>query len=107
METKTVIKFTKFDNGLSDAEVERLALLAEECGEVVQMVGKILRHGYHSYHPRDEARTTNRRLLTNELGNIHVAVELMIDNGDILQSNLESDIATKKQTVWKYLHHQG
>lgn len=34
-------------NGLSPAEVERLALLAEECGEVIQTVGKILRHGYY------------------------------------------------------------
>jgi hypothetical protein len=36
-------------NQLTDAEAERLALLAEECGEVVQVIGKILRHGYESY----------------------------------------------------------
>ena len=33
-------------NQLTPAETERLAILAEECGEVIQAVGKILRHGY-------------------------------------------------------------
>ena len=32
-------------NGLTPAEAERLALLMEECGEVVQIIGKVLRHG--------------------------------------------------------------
>ena len=49
-------------NGLTPAEAERLAMLAEECGEVIQMVGKILRHGYDSYHPADP-NTTNKQLL--------------------------------------------
>jgi hypothetical protein len=35
----------KFSNELSDAEVERLAILAEEMGEAQQCIGKILRHG--------------------------------------------------------------
>jgi len=41
----------KHFNGLSPAEAERLALLAEECGEVVQAVCKVLRHGYESTNP--------------------------------------------------------
>lgn len=43
----------KFSNNLSDAELERLAYLAEECGEVQQIIGKIIRHGYESYSPND------------------------------------------------------
>jgi hypothetical protein len=107
METTRIEVPEIFNNGLTPAEVERLAFLAEECGEVVQMVGKILRHGYASYHPRDVAKTTNRRLLTNEIGNIGVAVDLMLDAGDILLSNIEEDMEIKKTTVGKYLHHQG
>ena len=32
-------------NNLTPGEAERLAILAEECGEVIQIIGKILRHG--------------------------------------------------------------
>jgi hypothetical protein len=35
-------------NGLSNEQLESLALLSEECGEVIQVVGKILRHGLDS-----------------------------------------------------------
>ena len=33
---------------LSAAEVERLAKLTEECGEISQMVGKTLVHGFEN-----------------------------------------------------------
>lgn len=56
----------KHFNKLTPAETERLAILAEECGETIQVIGKILRHGYESFHPKDYA-TTNRTLLENEL----------------------------------------
>jgi hypothetical protein len=49
-------------NRLTPAEAERLALLLEELGEAQQIIGKILRHGYESYHP-DDPETTNRTLL--------------------------------------------
>ena len=62
-------------NGLSPAEAERLAMLAEECGEVIHIVGKILRHGYDSYHPADPT-VTNRDLLGREL------TDLLAGNGD-------------------------
>jgi hypothetical protein len=56
---------------MTEAERERLAMLAEEAGEIVQMVGKILRHGYESYHPEDPNKTTNRVHLTNELNDLN------------------------------------
>ena len=37
-------------NQLDCAAAERLAVLAEEAGEVVQAVTKILRHGYDRVH---------------------------------------------------------
>lgn len=51
-------------NQLTPAEAERLALLAEECGEVIQAIGKILRHGYESRHP--DGGPTNREALERE-----------------------------------------
>ena len=58
------------------AEAERLAMLAEECGEIIQVVGKILRNGYDSYHP-DRPEITNRRLLANEIIDVVVVLDLM------------------------------
>lgn len=40
-----------FTNNLTAAEQERLAILAEEMGEALQIIGKIIRHGYESYNP--------------------------------------------------------
>lgn len=41
----------KHYNELTPEEHERLSLLMEECGEVVQIIGKIFRHGYERYPP--------------------------------------------------------
>ena len=35
-------------NNLSNEQLEALAILAEECGEVIQVIGKIIRHGLDS-----------------------------------------------------------
>lgn len=93
-----------FDNKLSPAEIERLALLAEECGEVVQVIGKILRHGYESYHPR--GNETNRQLLTSETGDLYAALKMMTDAGDMKMLEVLDSAEDKAQRVGQYLHHQ-
>lgn len=70
-------------SNLSNAEIERLAVLSEECGETMQLVGKILRHGYESYHPADITQTTNRTLLLGELNDIAFARRLLYFGRDI------------------------
>lgn len=93
---------------LSPAEAERLALLAEECGEVIQVIGKILRHGYESRHP--DGGPTNRQLLEKELGDVFAACDLMWhDHGDrdINRDQINNARFTKHGKVKKYLHHQG
>ena len=52
MEEKLMAK-AKMSNfsRLSAGEVERLAILAEECGEVIQVVGKVLRFGFEPCPP--------------------------------------------------------
>ena len=35
-------------NGLTPVQAELLALLSDECGELVQIIGKIMRHGLDS-----------------------------------------------------------
>lgn len=89
-------------NKLTPAETERLAYLAEECGEVIQIVGKILRHGYESHNPFDPLKTNNRLLLQNELTNVLQAITRMKTNGDLL--GLE--ISEINYHNLKYWHHQ-
>jgi hypothetical protein len=92
---------------LTPAETERLALLMEEMGEAQQMIGKILRHGYESYHPDDPEKTTNRSLLAREMGHVWAAMQLMIIPQDISGNIIEWSRAEKRETVKRWLHHQG
>lgn len=92
--------------GLTPAELERLACLAEECGEVVQIVGKILRHGYESSNPFDIDCRTNRSLLEKEVGDIQVALARLFLAKDINEELVHGYSLLKTKTSAKYLHHQ-
>lgn len=92
-------------NKLTPAEAERLAMLAEEAGEIVQIVGKILRHGYESFHPKDMTRTPNRELLAKELGDLEAVHDLMELAGDV--TDLTSlDLKQLRDKKLRYAHHQ-
>lgn len=97
---------SKFTNGLSDSELERLAILSEECAEVQQVIGKIIRHGYESYNPFDEAKTTNRALLEKELGHVERITLMMMNNNDFSVKKLVEHCDAKKESIKPYLHHQ-
>lgn len=94
-------------NRLTPAEAERISLLMEECGEVIQVCGKILRHGYESYHPDDPSKKTNRQLLEKELGHVNFAQGLMCKRDDLLQKAITDSMRLKNLRVGGYLHHQG
>lgn len=89
------------------AETERLALLAEECGEVIQIIGKILRHGYESYHPSDEFKNLNRKLLQKEIGHVKNAVNMMVKADDVDKDSIQGHCDLKSGDILKYLNHQG
>ena len=92
----------KHYNDLTPAQAERLAYLAEECGEVIQIVGKILRHGYSNFDPTaSPPRATNRNLLRNELIDLMGAINLMEQNNDFIRI-----IKDKPKSTSKYFHHQ-
>ncbi|TAN40779.1 MAG: hypothetical protein EPN22_16915 [Nitrospirae bacterium] len=93
-------------NNLSPAEAERLALLLEELGEAQQAIGKILRHGYESYHPLAPS-PTNREMLEREIGDIIFALGFMEDAGDLNRQSICDHKNNKAVNVRKYLHHQG
>ena len=91
-------------NGLTPAQAERLAMLAEECGEVIQIIGKILRHGYANYHP-DRPHITNKQLLQRELTDLFaVQNQIYAQDRVSLPSSLSVDAAWAKKL--RYSHHQ-
>ena len=87
---------------LSAAESERLALLIEECGEVIQAATKVLRHGYESFHPEDPT-TSNRDLLTNELADLFAVYEMMDADFARIDASAQESAFAKKM---RYCHHQ-
>lgn len=90
----------EFDNGLTDAQEERLKMLAEEAGEIVQCCMKILRHGYNS------VGYNNKSDLEKELKELWTIYERMAYNGELGRLNF-----TDVGGVWKnklpYTHYQN
>jgi len=90
---------------LTPAEQELLAILAEECAEVIQAVTKVLRHGYSSMHPdRDE---DNRFDLETECGHVRQAMLALCDAGDLSKEQIHNSAAFKELNIKRYTHFQG
>lgn len=93
--------------GLTAAEGERLVLLMEEAGEVVQAAAKVLRHGYSSTNPLVGDARNNRDLLTEEVGHLEAVIHRMTALGDLSWADVLSYEVAKKVNVIKYLHHNS
>jgi len=52
----------------------------EEAGEVLQVLGKILRFGVMSYSPHDPNKTPNAQLLENEMDDFRGALKRFIEH---------------------------
>ena len=97
-----------FSNELTDAQVERLAVLAEELGEAQQVIGKILRHGYDSVNPLlpENESPTNREMLQHECGDIFEAILMLCRTKDISDAVVNQRQAEKHEKIKRWLHHQ-
>lgn len=96
-----------WSNRLTPAQAERLAVVAEELGEAIQAIGKILRHGYESTDPtKDGGNLTNRAMLERELGDIEAAVWLLTHNGDVNDRVIWHFAHAKMERVPLWLHQQ-
>lgn len=103
---------TNHFNKLTEDQAERLAILAEECAEVIQAVGKVLRHGYDSVNPLiqphgDDVPVTNQMLLEKELGHVLTAQRLLWQSNDIRKFMTESYADEKDEKIQRWLHHHG
>jgi len=96
---------TEHFNQLTPAEAERLAMLAEECGEVIQIIGKILRHGYASHNPKDMKKMPNKFLLSKEMGDV-LAVWREMTYLDGVGGDTLHDTAMAWAKKLEYSHHQ-
>lgn len=97
---------TQHFNQLSNGEAERLAMLAEEAAEIIQIVGKILRHGYESHHPKDPSHITNRATLEYEIADLKSVVAAMGNAGDIDLGNIDDMADSAWQRKLDFTHHQ-
>jgi NTP pyrophosphatase (non-canonical NTP hydrolase) len=81
---------------LTEAQLERLDLLQEECGEIIQAVSKIRRFGYDNTHPKKPEGPTNKEHLETELGGLAAVVNLLVISGDIEEDHCELAQLTKE-----------
>lgn len=95
----------KFHNGLSDAQLEVIALLTEECGEVVQTTMKIVRHGLESWHPLRPTGPVNREALEREVGQVLAVVFMLIDLKVLDRGRVQYALRAKLHNVQQWLHH--
>lgn len=94
-----------FSTNLSKAEIERLAILIEECAEVQQIACKILRHGYNSYDPTIIGPApTNKQLLERELGDLSFVIDFLTEVKDISYRKCLDAKINKAKNIQKYLH---
>ena len=93
-------------NQLTPAELERLSILSEECEEVVLTIGKILRHGLDNSNPEVQNAPTNRQMLEKEVADVAVAIQMLMEAGDLNADACNLHRELKKESIKKYLRHQ-
>jgi NTP pyrophosphatase (non-canonical NTP hydrolase) len=71
-----------------------LAVLSEECGEVIQIVGKTFRFGHDSYNPAAPT-VTNLDLLHQEVGDVMGAARFATNRGLLDATKLEEQAKAK------------
>ncbi len=89
-------------NGVDLAEMEQLHILSNRAAKIVQTVGKILRHGFDSFHP-DRPEQDNRKLLTLDLFDFWLAVHHLPDGFFEDVPEAYDEILARKM---RYMHHQ-
>lgn len=94
-------------NKLTPAQAERLAILAEECSEVIQIIGKILRHGLYSAHP--VTGEVNIDALLREIIDVKAAMVIVSVDAPAMMIDSPVQEAAIVQAINKklvYAHHQ-
>ena len=72
----------------------------EECGEVTQAIGKILRFGFDSTHP--ETQISNKNLLMNELIDLKAVIDEYLKGMDISEYDILNRCESKLYKINHY-----
>lgn len=83
-------------------QLERLALLAEESGELIQVLNKAIRHGLDATNP--DTGKNNREYIAHELGHALWSVDLLGRNFDYEPFDLMESYNQRGKKVAPYLH---
>jgi NTP pyrophosphatase (non-canonical NTP hydrolase) len=83
---------------MNDAQKEIMLIAQEECAEVTQAISKVFRFGIDGEHNN----LTNRQRLTEELGDLHCMIELMVESGIISRKELFNASGVKREKLLKW-----
>ena len=83
---------------MNEAQALILENLAEECAEVIQAKSKIVRFGFHDYHPK-HTNKTNEQLLIDEIADVLVCFEALEFDPFIWSEYIEDRMQIKRQKL--------
>ena len=83
---------------MNNAQKEILLIAQEECAEVTQAISKVFRFGINEvYNDR-----TNKQRLTEEVGDLHCMIELIVESGLVDRSELFNASGNKRKKLLKW-----
>jgi len=83
---------------MNNSQKEVLLITQEECAEVTQAISKVFRFGIDGSHNE----RTNKERLTEELGDLHCMIELMVESGMIDRSELLNASVLKQKKLMRW-----
>ena len=83
---------------MNKAQKEIMLIAQEECAEVTQAISKVFRFGLDGSHNE----RTNRERLTEELGDLHCMIELMVESGLVDRSELLNASGNKRKKLMQW-----
>jgi len=83
---------------MNKAQKEIMLIAQEECAEVTQAISKVFRFGLDGSHNE----RTNRERLTEELGDLHCMIELIVESGLVDRSELLNASGNKRKKLMQW-----
>jgi NTP pyrophosphatase (non-canonical NTP hydrolase) len=90
---------------MNKSQKEVLLITQEECAEVTQAISKVFRFGMDEiYNDR-----SNKQRLTEELGDLHCMIELIVESGMVEQTDLLNASGNKRKKLmqWSKIFESG
>jgi NTP pyrophosphatase (non-canonical NTP hydrolase) len=83
---------------MNKSQKEIMLIAQEECAEVTQAISKVFRFGLDGSHNE----RTNRERLTEELGDLHCMIELIVESGLVDRSELLNASGNKQKKLMQW-----